>query len=52
MSKVKISYTIEGIQDSYILEGGDIKEIREKNLKEMEKRGLDVEMNDMYSKEL
>jgi len=50
--KVTTNYTINGIQDSYILEGDDIEEIREKNLKEMEKRGLDMEINDMYSEEL
>jgi hypothetical protein len=50
--KIKITYTIKDFNDSYILEGDTIEEIREANEIEMRKRGLDSEENDMYSEEI
>jgi len=50
--KVKIHYTIGDYQDYYILAGETVADTREQNEKEMKKRGLDPEKNDMFSEEL
>lgn len=50
--KVKISYTIGDVQDSYVLEGDTVQEIQIQNEEEMKRRGLDSEDNDMYSEVL
>lgn len=42
----------DGTEDSIILEGDTIEEIRESSINELEKRGLTVEQNYMYSEEL
>jgi len=50
--KVRIYYTINNIEDSYVLTGEDLSDLREQNKTEMQKRGLDSEKNDCWSEVL
>ena len=51
--KYKIHYTLGGYyEDSYILSGDTIKEIKKLNNAEMNKRGLDKHKNGCWSEEL
>ena len=50
--KVEIHYTIDEFDDYYILIGDTFEEIQEKNELEMEKRNLDTDKNNCWSKVL
>ena len=51
--KYRIHYTLGGYyEDSYILSGDTIKEIKKLNNAEMNKRGLDEHKNGCWSEEL
>jgi hypothetical protein len=50
--KVEIHYTIDGFADCYVLTGNTVEEIQEKNEIEMERRNLDSEKNNCWSKEI
>ena len=47
--KIKMNYTINDFNDSYILAGESLEEIQANNQKEMDKRGLSKKKNEMYS---
>lgn len=47
--KVKIHFTILDHQDSFIVEGENVEEIKEKVKQEMKKRDLHIVINDMWS---
>ncbi len=50
--KIEIHYTIDALEDYYILLGDTIEEIQEQNKIEMAKRNLDAERNSCWSKEI
>ncbi len=52
MMRYKIHYTINGVDDYYILSGDTLKEIQKKNETQMEWRGLDSEKNNCWSEEI
>lgn len=50
--KFKMHYEINGIEDTYIIEGKSIKELKEKNKKEMAKRNIEIEKNNVWSENM
>lgn len=48
----RVHFTIDGFDDYIDIEGDDIEEIREKAKIEEEKRGLDIDKNNLWSEEL
>lgn len=47
--KVKIFFTLDGVEDYFILEGVNIEQIQDLVVKECTKRNLHTERNNMYS---
>lgn len=47
--KMKIHYIIGEYEDNYVLNGLNIEDIKNANEKEMDKRGLNVIKNSMWS---
>jgi hypothetical protein len=47
--KFEIHYTIEDHDDSFIVEGEDINDVRAKSNKELSKRNLKLDENCVYS---
>jgi hypothetical protein len=52
MRKFKIHFTIKGEEDYFIISGETAKEIQHKAKIECDKRGLDHELNNLWSEEL
>jgi|APSaa5957512622_1039677.scaffolds.fasta_scaffold89118_2 hypothetical protein len=50
--KFKIHYTAKGQEDSYVIEGDNIKEVKRINEAEMEKRELDLQGNSVWAENL
>ncbi len=50
--KIEIHYTINGFDDYYTLTGDTIEEMQTQNEIEMEKRNLNPEKNNCWSKEI
>lgn len=47
--KYTIHYTIHGVEDSFVISGETIRDIREEANRELKKRKLDVILNNVYS---
>jgi len=50
--KFKIFFTVNDYEDYFIIEGATIGEVRKKSDIELEKRGLDLDKNNVYSMEI
>ena len=52
MPIIKIHYEIGDYEDSLILSGDSVEEIKEKVVSEMQRRGLDADKNNCWSETL
>jgi len=49
---IKIHYTVNGFEDSIIMTGDTIEDIRNRAQQELDKRGLDREKNNCWTEEI
>ena len=50
--KLRIHYTIDGVEDHYDIESDSFRAIQDMNVIEMYKRGLNEKKNDCWSEEV